>query len=64
LAAVFSLLTGSLIGIAIGSYFSAKMPDRVLRLLLAATLMVVGARLAIEIIRVWSALHRIKAVER
>lgn len=42
-----SLLVGSLPGIAIGSYFAAKVPDRVLRPILASTLMVVGARLAI-----------------
>jgi len=42
-----SLLIGSLPGIAIGSYFAAKVPDRVLRPVLASTLMVVGAKLAI-----------------
>jgi uncharacterized membrane protein YfcA len=43
----FSLLLGSLPGIAIGSYFAAKVPDQVLRPVLASTLLVVGARLAI-----------------
>ncbi len=40
-----SLLTGSLPGIAIGSYFASRVPDRVLRPLLAGTLAVVGGRL-------------------
>ena len=40
-----SLLLGSLPGIAIGSHFSARMPDAVLRLLLAAILTFVGGRL-------------------
>ncbi len=40
-----SLLLGSLPGIVIGSYFSARMPDAVLRLLLAAVLTFVGGRL-------------------
>ena len=42
-----SLLIGSLPGIAIGSYFASRVPDRVLRPILAGTLAVVGARLAI-----------------
>jgi uncharacterized protein len=41
-----SLLVGSLPGIAIGSYISARVPDRVLRPILASTLAVVGGRLA------------------
>jgi uncharacterized membrane protein YfcA len=41
-----SLLVGSLPGIAIGSYISARIPDRVLRPILASTLAVVGGRLA------------------
>jgi uncharacterized membrane protein YfcA len=41
-----SLLIGSLPGIAIGSHFAARVPDRVLRPLLAGTLAVVGGKLA------------------
>jgi uncharacterized membrane protein YfcA len=41
-----SLLVGSLPGIAIGSYITARVPDRVLRPILASTLAVVGGRLA------------------
>jgi uncharacterized protein len=41
-----SLLVGSLPGIAIGSYVTARIPDRVLRPILASTLAVVGGRLA------------------
>jgi uncharacterized membrane protein YfcA len=41
-----SLLIGSLPGIAIGSYITARIPDRVLRPILASTLAVVGGRLA------------------
>jgi uncharacterized membrane protein YfcA len=40
-----SLLTGSVPGIIIGSYLSARIPDAVLRPILAVTLMVVGGRL-------------------
>ena len=40
-----SLLTGSLPGIAIGSYFASRVPDRVLRPVLAGTLAVVGGKL-------------------
>jgi uncharacterized protein len=40
-----SLLTGSVPGIIIGSYVSARVPDAVLRPILAATLVVVGGRL-------------------
>jgi uncharacterized membrane protein YfcA len=40
-----SLLSGSVPGIVIGSYFSTRVPDRVLRPILAATLVVVGGRL-------------------
>ena len=40
-----SLLVGSLPGIAIGSYIAARVPDRVLRPILASTLAVVGGRL-------------------
>lgn len=40
-----SLLLGSVPGIMIGSYFSARMPDVVLRMLLAAVLILVGGRL-------------------
>ena len=41
-----SLLIGSLPGIAIGSHFAARVPDRVLRPILASTLAVVGSKLA------------------
>jgi uncharacterized membrane protein YfcA len=41
-----SLLTGSIPGIIIGSFFAARAPDRVLRPLLAATLMLVGFGMA------------------
>lgn len=40
-----SLLIGSLPGIALGSHFAPRVPDRVLRPILATTLLVVGARL-------------------
>jgi uncharacterized membrane protein YfcA len=40
------LLVGSLPGVAVGSYISARVPDRVLRPILAATLALVGSRLA------------------
>jgi uncharacterized membrane protein YfcA len=39
------LLTGSLPGIVIGSYFATRVPETALRLLLAATLIVVAGRL-------------------
>ena len=42
-----SLLMGSLPGIAIGSHFAARVPDRVLRPVLASTLAVVGGKLVI-----------------
>ena len=41
-----SLLIGSLPGIAVGSHFAGRVPDKVLRPLLASTLAVVGGRLA------------------
>jgi uncharacterized membrane protein YfcA len=44
---LFSLLIGSLPGIAIGSALAAYVPDRLLRTILAGTLAVVGAKLAI-----------------
>ena len=40
-----SLLVGSLPGIVIGSYVAARVPDRMLRPILASTLAVVGGRL-------------------
>jgi uncharacterized membrane protein YfcA len=40
-----SLLVGSIPGIAIGSHFASKVPDRVLRPLLAGTLALVGGKL-------------------
>ena len=41
-----SLLIGSIPGIMIGSHYASRVPDKVLRPLLAGTLAVVGARLA------------------
>ena len=41
-----SLLVGSLPGIVIGSYISSRVPDKVLRPILAGTLAAVGARLS------------------
>ena len=41
-----SLLVGSIPGIILGSYWTARIPERVLRPILAATLMLVGAKLA------------------
>jgi uncharacterized protein len=41
-----SLLVGSIPGVMIGSYVSARIPDKVLRPVLAGTLAVVGARLS------------------
>jgi uncharacterized membrane protein YfcA len=43
-----SLLAGSLPGIFIGSYFAVRVPERALRLVLAATLFVVAGRIAFE----------------
>jgi len=42
-----SLLIGSLPGIVVGSYVSTRVPDAVLRLTLAATLIVVGGKLVL-----------------
>src|ERR1700691_4290883 len=44
-ALLVSLLVGSIPGITIGSYIGARIPDRVLRPILASTLAVVGGRL-------------------
>jgi uncharacterized membrane protein YfcA len=44
---LISLLLGSIPGIALGSQLAALVPDRVLRPILAGTLAVVGAKLAI-----------------
>ena len=44
---LLSLLCGSLPGIALGSMLSSRAPERLLRVLLAATLSVVGARLVL-----------------
>ena len=41
-----SLLIGSIPGIAVGSHFASRVPERVLRPLLAGTLALVGGRLA------------------
>jgi len=43
-----SLLLGSLPGIYIGSHLSAKVPEKVLRPLLATMLLIIGARLALH----------------
>jgi uncharacterized membrane protein YfcA len=43
-----SLLLGSLPGIFVGSYFAIRVPERALRLVLAATLLVVAGRMAYE----------------
>jgi uncharacterized membrane protein YfcA len=42
-----SLLIGSLPGIALGSYFAARVPDRLLRPVIASTLALTGARLIV-----------------
>jgi hypothetical protein len=42
---LLSLLSGSIPGIMLGSYLSARIPDRVLRPILACTLIFVGGRL-------------------
>jgi uncharacterized protein len=42
-----SLLVGSIPGIAIGSHFASRVPDRVLRPVLAGALVLVGGRLAL-----------------
>jgi uncharacterized membrane protein YfcA len=42
------LLVGSLPGIAIGSYLSARAPDALLRNVLAATLTLVGVKLVMS----------------
>jgi uncharacterized membrane protein YfcA len=43
-----SLLAGSLPGIVVGSYLAVRVPERALRLVLAATLIVVASKLAID----------------
>jgi uncharacterized membrane protein YfcA len=43
-----SLLTGSLPGIFVGSYFAIRLPERALRLVLATTLFVVAGRIAYD----------------
>jgi uncharacterized membrane protein YfcA len=42
-----SLLIGSIPGIAIGSHYASRVPDSVLRPLMAGTLALVGVRLAL-----------------
>jgi uncharacterized membrane protein YfcA len=42
-----ALLAGSLPGIVIGSYFSVRVPDTILRLTLATTLVLVAGKLAL-----------------
>ena len=44
-ALLVSLLCGSIPGIAIGSHFASRVPDRVLRPLMAGTLALVGGKL-------------------
>ena len=48
LALLASLLIGSLPGIALGSLLAPRVPERLLRFLLAAVLAVVGGRLALR----------------
>lgn len=45
---ITSLLVGSLPGIFVGSYFAIRIPERALRLVLAATLLVVASRIAYD----------------
>jgi uncharacterized membrane protein YfcA len=45
---VISLLAGSLPGIFIGSYFAVRIPERALKLVLAATLFVVASRIVYD----------------
>jgi uncharacterized membrane protein YfcA len=47
-AIIMSLLAGSLPGIFFGSYFAIRIPERALRLVLAATLFVVATRIAVD----------------
>jgi uncharacterized membrane protein YfcA len=42
---LFSLLCGSVPGIVLGSYLAARIPETVLRPILAVTLVIVGGRL-------------------
>jgi uncharacterized protein len=42
-----SLLTGSIPGVVVGSWMTIRIPDRVLRLVLAAVLLIAGGRLVI-----------------
>jgi uncharacterized protein len=42
---LISLLSGSILGIVIGSHFASRVPEKVLRPLLAGTLALVGGRL-------------------
>ena len=44
-AILLSLLVGSLPGVSIGSYVSSRIPDRILRPILATTLVVVGGKM-------------------
>ncbi len=44
---LFSLLAGSIPGVALASHFSARAPDRLLRVMLAGALILVGAKLAL-----------------
>ena len=46
-ALLASLLIGSIPGIAIGSHFASRVPDSVLRPLMAGTLALVGGKLAL-----------------
>jgi hypothetical protein len=49
LHALVSLLVGSLPGIFVGSSISARVPDVALRYVLAAVLIIVGGKLALDI---------------
>ncbi len=51
---ILSLLCGSLPGIFIGSYFAVRIPERALRLVLAATLFIVASRVAYDHVTVAS----------
>jgi uncharacterized protein len=43
-----SLLVGSIPGILIGSYFAIRVPETALRMVLAATLLLVASKLAVD----------------
>jgi uncharacterized membrane protein YfcA len=45
LSGLVSLLTGSIPGIVLGSWFAVRVPETVLRPIMAGTLVLIGARL-------------------